>query len=94
MNKLDSKKLKTRFIMTTFVVAVAMISAINVFNANKNETLSDIAWANVEALAIGEGDGNVKLPCIRNEDDYCTYTVELVSGEKQTRKEYGLQNYN
>lgn len=48
----------------------------------------------MEALAIGEGDGNVKLPCIRNEDDYCTYTVELVSGEKQTRKEYGLQNYN
>lgn len=42
MNKLDSKKMKTRFIMTTFVVAVAMISAINVFNANKNETLSDI----------------------------------------------------
>lgn len=42
MNKLDSKKMKTKFIMTTFVVAVAMISAINVFNANKNETLSDI----------------------------------------------------
>ena len=40
--------MKTRFIKVTFVVAIAMIGAINVFNTNRTETLSDIALANVE----------------------------------------------
>ena len=86
--------MKTRFIKVAFVAAIAMVSAINVFNTNESEDLSDLVLENMEALAIYEGDDNVKLPCIRNDDDYCTYTVVLVSGEKQTRKEYGLQNYN
>ena len=34
-----------------------MIGAINVFNANKTETLSDISLANVEALADDEEEG-------------------------------------
>lgn len=34
-----------------FVVAIAVVSGINVFNARKSEVLSDIALANVEALA-------------------------------------------
>ena len=46
--------MKTRFLKVTFVAAIAMIGAINVFNANKTETLSDIALANVEALAEDE----------------------------------------
>lgn len=37
-----------------FVAAIAMVSGINVFNAQKSEGLSDIAWTNVEALASGE----------------------------------------
>ena len=86
--------MKTICIKVTFVAAIAMVSAINIFKANESEDLSELALENVEALAIYEGDDNVKLPCIRNDDDYCTYTVVLVSGEKQTRKEYGLQNYN
>ncbi len=43
--------MKTKFIKVTFVAVVAMIGTINVFNANKTETLSDITLANVEALA-------------------------------------------
>ena len=46
--------MKTRFLKVTFVAAIAMIGAINVFNASKTETLSDIALANVEALAEDE----------------------------------------
>ena len=46
--------MKTRFIKVTFVAAITMIGAVNVFNANKTETLSDIALANVEALAEDE----------------------------------------
>ena len=39
----------------TLVAAVALASTVNVFNANKSETLSDIVLANVEALAEDEG---------------------------------------
>ena len=43
----------------TFVAAFAMVSGINVFNAQKSEVLSDTALANVEALADEEiGSGN------------------------------------
>ena len=66
--------MKTKFIKVTFVAAIAMVSAINVFKANESEDLSELALENVEALAIYEGDDNVKLPCIRNDDDYCTYS--------------------
>ena len=42
--------MKTRIIKVTFVAAIAMVSAINAFKANKNEAVSDIALANLEAL--------------------------------------------
>ncbi len=58
--------MKKRIIKVTFVAVVAMIGTINVFNANKTETLSDIALANVEALAYyveGEfGDYECEAP--------------------------------
>lgn len=37
-----------------FVAVLTMVSGVNVFNAQKSETLSDIALANVEALANSE----------------------------------------
>ena len=40
-----------------FVAAIAMVSGINVFNAQKTEMLSDIALVNVEALADDENPG-------------------------------------
>ena len=46
--------MKKKFIRATFVTAIAMACGINVFNAQKSETLSDVALANVEALADGE----------------------------------------
>ena len=36
---------------TAFVVAIAIVSGINVFNSQKSDVLSDVALANVEALA-------------------------------------------
>ena len=45
--------MRKKFIRATFVAAIAMVCGINVFNAQKSETLSDIAMANVEALAEG-----------------------------------------
>ena len=46
--------MKKKFIRATFVTAIAMVCGINVFNAQKSETLSDVALANVEALANDE----------------------------------------
>lgn len=37
-----------------FVAAIAIVSGVNVFNAQKVNALSEIALANVEALAQGE----------------------------------------
>ena len=54
-----------------FVVAIAMVSGINVFNAQKSDVLSDIALANVEALA--EGEVIVGMPCMVVPNNYCLY---------------------
>ena len=45
-----------KVLKVAFVAAIAMVSAINVFNAQKTEMLSDVALANVEALADAESD--------------------------------------
>ena len=49
--------MNVKFMRVVFIVAIAMVGGINVFNAQKSEPLSDIALANVEALADGEGVG-------------------------------------
>ena len=51
--------MKTNLLKVAFVAAIAMVSGINVFNAQKSETLSDIALVNVEALA-GDAEETVK----------------------------------
>ena len=43
-----------KFIKVAFVAAIAIVSGVNVFNAQKVNALSEIALANVEALAQGE----------------------------------------
>ena len=52
--------MKTKFIKSVFVVAIVMVAGINVFNAQKSVQLSDIALANVEALASDESVENIK----------------------------------
>ena len=46
--------MKTKILKYVFVVAIVMVACINVFNAQKSVQLSDVALANVEALAEGE----------------------------------------
>lgn len=43
-----------KVLKVVFVVAIAMIGGINVFNAQKPIELSDVAMANVEALVQSE----------------------------------------
>ena len=71
--------MKKNMIKVAFVVAVAMVGGITVFNAQKSDVLSDIAMANVEALAEGEGEGGditinpeCKNGCLKDVDGcYC-----------------------
>lgn len=48
-----------KYVKATLVAVVALVGGINVFNAQKSESMSDVALANVEALAEEEWyDGN------------------------------------
>lgn len=47
--------MKKNIIKVALVAVVGLIAGVNVFNAQKSDVLSDIALANVEALAYYEG---------------------------------------
>lgn len=65
--------MKSNLFKIAFVAAIAMIGGVNVFNAQKPIVLSDIAMANVEALAQSENGG---MDCnYRREEDKCTIYV-------------------
>lgn len=50
--------MRKNILKVAFVAAIAMATGIQVFNAQKSEALSEVAMANVEALADGEiGNG-------------------------------------
>lgn len=48
-----------KILKVAFVAAIAMIAGINVFNAQKPTVLSDVAMANVEALARDESGKDI-----------------------------------
>lgn len=45
--------MKTKKIRVALLAVFAMVSAVNIFNTHRSEPLSDVALANVEALASG-----------------------------------------
>ena len=49
--------MKGKILKVTIVAAFAVIAGMNVYNAQKSDVMSDLALANVEALAGGEGSG-------------------------------------
>ena len=68
INQIKNKQIMNKKVMkAVFVAAIAMVSVINVFNAQKSEALSDVALANVEALAEGESDLS---QAVWNREDY------------------------
>ena len=58
--------MKKNILKATLVVAFALIAGMNVYNAQQSDVMSDLALANVEALASGEGSSS---DC----ETYCTY---------------------
>ncbi len=67
--------MKKNILKIAFVVAIAIVSGINVFNAQKSNVLSDIALANVEALAYYVESGESGYECEAPFNNICS--VEL-----------------
>lgn len=65
-----------KVLKAVFVAAIAMVSGINVFNAQKSDVLSDTILANVEALAgcessVKAGKGRpVIISCVNSSGDF------------------------
>ena len=49
--------MKKNILKATLVAAFVLIAGFNVYNAQKSDVMSDLALANVKALAGGEGSG-------------------------------------
>lgn len=64
--------MKTNFIKVAFVAAIALACGINVFNSQKSETLSEIALANVEALAALDPSNSCTKVCYSYDGWICT----------------------
>ena len=71
-----------KVLKVAFVAAIMMVAGINVFNAQKSEMLSDVALANVEALADGELLDKVmecgKHGCVIDFSWDCLYPTEFI----------------
>ena len=52
------KEMKKNILKVTLVAAFALIAGFNVYNSQKSDAMSELALANVEALASEEGGGN------------------------------------
>ncbi|WP_242386137.1 NVEALA domain-containing protein [Phocaeicola sartorii] len=59
--------MKKNILKATIVAAFALIAGMNVYNAQKSDVISDLALANIEALASDEGSGGgtctVRVSC-------------------------------
>ena len=71
--------MKKHFVKIAFVAVFAAIAGYGVYTSQKTETLSDLAMANVEALAQGEG-GTVTIPCTPEDESRCTYPLQDAAG--------------
>ena len=54
--------MKKNILKATIVAAFALIAGMNVYNAQKSDVMSELALANVEALASWESDGDRYCP--------------------------------
>lgn len=93
INNKNEETMIKNVMKVVFVAAIAMVAGICVFNTQESEVLSDVAMANVEALANGEGGG---LDCnyLRDEGTCTIYvgiggslrllkTLEVLSADSQ-----------
>ena len=53
-NRFKQEKMKSKFLKIAFAAALAVVSGVTAYQAQDKEILSDLALANVEALAMIE----------------------------------------
>ena len=85
--------MKRKLMKIAIVVAIAIVSGINVFNAQKSEVLSDVAMANVEALADYEDNNSSNMiSCCDQQDvcqgNFCGTFIPAGGTEKDAKKMY------
>ena len=72
--------MKKNIIKVAFVAAFAIVAGYNVYNSQKTEMMSDLAFENVEALAGGEGIVQFDYYCAGS--GYCSIDGEAWEGTK------------
>lgn len=80
--------MKSKLIKSAFVAAIAIMAGVNVFKAQKDVDLSDIAKENVEALANNEL-GPDRPDCEPYENEICKMLVIYpngITGEENLRE--------
>jgi hypothetical protein len=82
--------MKSNFMKVAFAIAIVMLGGTNVYNAHKCETLSDVALANVEALA--DDEVIVDFPCTIQKDETCSFIGRLADGSKGNIDIEGAKN--
>lgn len=70
--------MKKNIIKATFVAAIAMVCGVSFLNSQKSETLSEVALANVEALAAYDNASDI---CVTLKNCECGELTETPSGE-------------
>lgn len=70
--------MKKNLVKAIFVVAIVMVSGINMFSSQKSETLSEVAMANVEALAADDDSTEI---CVKLVNCECGEFTESPSGD-------------
>ena len=72
--------MKTRIIKATLAVAFIAVAGYTAYNSQKEVELSDLAMANVEALASGEGSGSCRWKRVFDSSG-CVYHVCVLNGD-------------
>ena len=70
--------MKKNIIKGTFVAAIAMVCGVSFLNTQKSETLSEVALANVEALAADDDSTEI---CVKLVNCECGEFTESPSGD-------------
>ncbi len=55
--------MKKNILKITFATALAVVAGVTAYQAQDKEMMSDLALANVEALARDEGSGDIEIVC-------------------------------
>ena len=74
--------MKKHFIKIAFVAAFAAIAGYGVYTSQKSESLSDLALANVEALARYEINPDCPNGCVPEQGSYC-YCFKIYSDKRE-----------